>query len=338
MKTILAATLAAGALLALRSPARADTLDRVRTAGRLSCGVVIETLDWNKVDLHGPLAPLDAVICQAVSVAAIGPRARLEIKRYAVEQDAEAGLKSGAVDLIVGVTPGATPIMRYGIRFGPPVFYDAQGFLVRRDARIASLHDLAGKTVCYIEGTDNERTLQARTIARGIALVPLPFQEQGEMDDGLLTGHCQAESADLSKLAETRASFHHPEDFALLFDTLTLQPAAPAYRQGDARWAALVDWTIHALVLAEALGLDRQTIAAAPATDDPVQQRLVGTDWATAAAIGLPHDWNRQVIEAVGNYGEIYDRTVGAHAPLDLPRGLNALWTHGGLMAPMPMQ
>jgi general L-amino acid transport system substrate-binding protein len=329
----------AGLLVALASigPAAADTLAAVRAAGHLSCGVVTEPDDWNKVDMHGPLAPLDAATCDAVAVSALGPAARTDIHRYAAEQDAEAALQKGDVALIVGVTPGVTPLMRYGIWFGPPVYYDAQGFLVRRDAGIATLQDLAGKGVCYEEGTDTERTLQARTLASGIALIPMPFQEQGEMNDALLGGHCEAISADISKLAATRASFHRPDDFVMLSDTLTLQPVTPAYRYGDQRWGAIVDWTVHALVLAESLGLTSTTIADA-AGDDPVLQRLTGADFATASALGLPHDWTTQLIKSVGNYGEIYARTIGEHGALHLPRGLNALWTRGGLMRPLPVQ
>ncbi len=315
-----------------------DTLGRVRATGQLSCGTVVEAQDWNKDDLHGSLEPLDIAMCQAVGVAALGPGARVTVKRYPVEQEAEAALKDGAVDLVAGVTPGVTPVFQFGIRFSPPEFYDAQGFLVRRDAGVPNLAGLAGKIVCYVEGTDAERVLQSRLASRGIAVLAESWQEQGELDDALLTGRCQAVSADLSKLAETRASFHDPADFTFLPETLTLHPAALAYRQGDERWAALVDWTVHALVSAEALGVTKASIATTPATDDPALQRLTGVDWATASALDMPHDWAEKVIEAVGNYGEIYDRSVGRQSPLDLPRGLNALWTQGGLMHPMPVQ
>ena len=243
----------AAALLAAAAPAP-DTLGRVRAAGRLACGTVSEPQDWNKDDLHGALEPLDIAMCQAVAVAALGTGAAVTVTRYAAEQDAEAALKAGAVDLVAGVTPGVTPVFQYGIRFSPPEFYDAQGFLVRRDADAADLAGLAGKIVCYVEGTDSERVLQSRLAARGIAVLAESWQEQGELDDALLTGRCQAVSADLSKLAETRASFHDPAAFAFLPETLTLHPAALAYRQGDERWAALVDWTLHALVSAERAG------------------------------------------------------------------------------------
>ena len=337
----LAATLVGGLLLTAAQPAAAadpvDTLAAVQAAHLLSCGVVAETLDWNKEDLHGSLEPLDAAICAAVGVAALGQDGRVEIKRYPVELDAETALHDGAVDLVVGVTPTITAGLGLGLGFGPAVFFDAQGFLVRRDAGATTLEGLAGRRVCYIDGTDTERTLQSHTLGRGIAILPSQFQEQGEMDDALLTGRCQAVSANLSKLAETRASFHDPDDFVFLADTLTVQPAAPAYRRSDARWAALVDTTLQALVTAEALGLT-QGSSMTSEQDDPALQRLIGEDWATASALGLPKDWALKMVETIGNYGEVYERTVGAQSSLRLPRGLNALWRQGGLMVAGPMQ
>jgi general L-amino acid transport system substrate-binding protein len=323
------------------APASAgQTLDRVRQAGELSCGVVTEPDDYNKADLHGALAPLGAEICKAVAVAALGEHAKVALRPYPAELEAEAGLHNGEVELIVGVTPDATSVWRWQIWFGPAVFYDAQGFLVRPDAGAATLAQLAGKKVCFVEGTDNEKVLLARTVARGIAVIPLPFQEEGEMEDGLAVGHCDAISADLSKLAQARANFPRQlGDDIVLPDLLTLQPVAPAYRQGDAQWAALVDWTIYVLIQAEASGVTRANVAVQRGSEDPVVQRLLGVDWAASRALGLAaHDWSARVISMVGNYGEIYDRTVGAHGTLGLPRGLNALWTDGGLLHPLPVQ
>jgi general L-amino acid transport system substrate-binding protein len=336
---VLAGPALAGATPAGGTPA-GGTLDKVRAAGALTCGVIAEPEDYTKADLHAPLAPLSAEICKAVAVAALGARAKVALKVYSIELDAEEGLHKGEVDLIVGATPDATSMWHWQISFGPPVFYDAQGFLVRPDAHAASLAQLAGRKVCYIEGTDNEKILLARTVARGIAVIPLPFQEEGEMEDGLAVGHCDAISADLSRLAQARANF--PKQIGndiVLPDLLTLHPAAPAYRQGDAQWASIVDWTIYVLIQAEASGVTQANVAAQRNSEDPVVQRLLGVDWASSRALGLAaHDWSAQVIAVVGNYGEIYARTVGAADGLQLPRGLNALWTEGGLMHPLPVQ
>ena len=302
------------------------TLDRVRAAGQVSCGIVATPEDWNKTDLHGPLTALDAEICKAVAVAVLGPKAKLDVK--------------GVVDLVVGVSPDATSMWHWNIAFGPPVFYDGQGFLVRGDAPARSTADLAGLKVCVVEGTDNEKVLLARTVARGIAINPLPFQEEGEMDDGLAVRHCDAVSAYLSRLAQLKQAY--PKQLShdhVLPDLLTLSPVAPAYRRDDPQWSMIVDWTIHSLIQAEASGVTKANVAAQRASEDPVVQRLLGVDWATSRALGLPaKDWSAQVIAAVGNYGEIFNRTVGQGSPLQMPRGLNALWFNGGLMHPLPVQ
>jgi len=331
-------TLACAACLWCVPASAGPTLQKVQTAGSLSCGVVNEPEDWTKTDLHGGLAPLGVEVCKAVAVAALGPAARLDVKYYASELEAGEGLRKGDVDLALGVTPSATAMWRDTIAFGPPVFYDGQGFLVRRDANARSVADLARLRVCFIEGTENDHILLARTVARGIKIIPMPFQEEGEMDDGFAVRHCDAVSAYVSKLAKTRAAYpKQVGDDVILPEMLTLAPDAPAYRQGDAQWGMIVDWTVYALIQAEESGVTRANVGEFRTSEDPVVQRLLGVDWATSRALGLQaHDWAAQVIASVGNYGEIFERTVGARGALRLPRGLNALWTQGGLMHPLP--
>jgi general L-amino acid transport system substrate-binding protein len=264
----------------------------------------------------------------------------LDVKAFDSELQAEEALSKGGLDLAVGVSPDATSMWHWNIAFGPPIFYDGQGFLVRGDAPVNSVADLAGLKVCVVEGTDNEKILLARTIARGIAINALPFQEEGEMDDGLAVRHCDAVSAYVSRLALLKLTY--PKQLShdrILSDLLTLSPIAPAYRRDDTQWSMIVDWTVYSLIQAEASGVTQANVGAQRASEDPVVQRLLGVDWATSRALGLPaKDWAAQVIAVVGNYGEIYDRTVGLNGPLKLTRGLNALWTNGGLMRPLPVQ
>jgi general L-amino acid transport system substrate-binding protein len=317
-----------------------STLDKVRAAALLTCGVVATPEDWNKTDLHGPLTAMDVEVCKAVAVAVLGPKGKLDVKVFDSELQAEAALSKGIVDLAVGASPDATSMWHWNIAFGPPFFYDGQGFLVRRDAPVTSITELAGLKVCVVEGTDNEKVLLSRTVARGIAINPLPFQEEGEMDDGLAVRHCDAISAYVSRLAQVKAS--HPKQLGgdtILSDLLTLSPVAPAYRRDDGQWAMIIDWTIYSLIQAEASGVTRANVAAQRASEDPVVQRLLGIDWATSRALGLSaKDWAAQVVAVVGNYGEIYDRTVGMDSPLKMPRGLNTLWSNGGLLHPLPVQ
>lgn len=322
------------------TPAWGSTLDKVRTSGSLNCGVVATPEDWNKTDLHGPLAPLNMEFCKAVAVAVLGVKAKVQLKPYATELEAEEGLSKSVVDLVVGVTPEPTAMWHWNIAFGPAVFYDGQGFLVRHDAHASSVADLAGKRVCTVEGTDNEKILLARTVARGIPIIPMPFQEEGEMDDGLAVRHCDAISAYISRLTQVKIAYvKQVGKDDILHDLLTLSPVAPAYRRDDPQWGMIVDWTIHSLIQAEESGVTQANVNAQRASEDPVVQRLLGVDSATSRALGLEdHCWATKVIAVVGNYGEIYDRTVGLHGELRLPRGLNALWLNGGLIHPLPVQ
>ncbi len=326
---------------ALAASAPASTLAQVRAAGRLSCGAVAEPEDWDKSDLHGNIAAFAIEICKAISVAALGDKAKLAMHLYATALEAGAGLRKGEVNVVVGITPSATAIWRDGITFGPPVFYDGLSVLVRGDSTIHSVADLAGAKVCYIQETDNEDVLLAHTTAVGIRILPFPFQEEGEMEDGLSARHCDAIAADVTHLAIERAGY--PKTLGhdrILDDWLTIDPIATATRPGDLQWTSIVDWTVYALIQAEQSGITHANVGQAlkrPGAEDPQVQRLLGADWAAARALGLAdHAWAAKVIAVVGNYGEIYDRAIGH--PLGLPRGRNALWNAGGLMVPMPVQ
>jgi len=318
--------------------AQGITADRIRASGHMSCGVVANPEDWNKSDLHGPLTALDSEICKAVGVTVLGVKAKLDIRAFDSELEAEEALSKGAIDLAVGVTPDATSMWHWKVAFGPPIFYDAQAILLRGDSQAKSLSDLSGLKVCVVEGTDNEKVLLAHTIARGIAINALPFQEEGEMDDGMAVRHCDAVSAYLSRLALLQLTYPQQlKQDRVLPELLTLSPVAPAYRRDDPNWSMIVDWTVYALMQAEASGVTSANVGAQLRSEDPVVQRLLGVDWATSRALGLPaKDWAAHVIATVGNYGEIYDRTVGI--PLRMPRGLNALWMNGGLIRPLPVQ
>ncbi len=321
-----------------------STIVKVRHAGRLRCGVVVSAEDWNKTDLHGPLAVLNLEVCRAIAVAVLGPGRKtggnVESPVFPDELAAEEALSKGSVDLLVGVTPDATSMWHWNIAFGPPIFYDGQGFLVRKELSASSMKDLAGQTICVVEGTDNEKVLAARIKESGVAMRPFDFQEEGEMDDAVATRRCDAVSAYVTRLAALRGTYAAQlSKDTLLPDLLTLSPVAPAYRQGDTQWAMIVDWTIYALIQAEASGVTRANVASQRSSEDPVVQRLLGVDWAASRALGLSaKDWAAQVIAEVGNYGEIYDRTVGMNGTLRLPRGVNALWTNGGLMHPLAVQ
>jgi general L-amino acid transport system substrate-binding protein len=335
----------AAALLGLAAYAGAETLPvaagatlrQIQAAGDLHCGVVVAREDWNKVDLHGDLSSLNSEICKAVGIATLGTHAKIEITTFNSELEAEQGLSRSRVDLVVGVTPSASASAHWQIAFGPPVFYDGLTALVQPGLASMSLKDLAGQKICVIDGTENDRVLEARANAGALKMRVSTWQEEGEMDDAMATHWCSAVGAYATRLAPLRQQYRQLVNARILPGLFTLSPVAPAYRRADAQWGLLVDWTIYTLIQAEASGVTRANVTTQKTSEDPVVQRLLGIDWVTSQSLGLTNkDWAATVISAVGNYGEIYQRTIGAS--LQLPRGVNALWTDGGLMHALPIQ
>lgn len=296
----------------------------------LRCGVVTEPLDWNKQDLHGNLSALDAVICHAIAAARTGDATSVIIQAYNTEEDARRAVAQNRSDLAAGVTPD----LRATIRYSRPYFYDTQDFLVYRAEGIRDLPDLAGRKLCFIDGTANGDIARSALALRGIAVIPFAFEEEGEMDAAIMDRHCQATTALRSKLAEARAGFRNKQDYVFLSRPLAISPVAVALPEGATALARLVDATIGALVQAESLGITQANAARAAAGDDPRRRLLLGDDRASAEALDLPDDWARRVIAQCGNYGEMFDHALGPGTAMALPRGPNALWRDGGLLTP----
>lgn len=337
-----AGALCAGILVALGcyAPARAGSvLDGVRNRGAVVCAVITEEADYNKDDAHGPLLSFEAELCKAVAVAALGDAAKTSFITAPDEDHGLNALQSGKADLMPAATPDIRMSAIHNIAFGPPVFFDGQGFLISRDRGVTAPAGLAGKQVCYIGNTEADTMLTAYSQKRDIKIFPFPFEELGEMEAALVSGHCAAMTADISQLASARAAFHSRiGDFEILPETITFDPLAPAYPQGDQQWAALVNWTVYALIQAEASGVTQANVDAMRGSDDPAVKRLLADSSGLAQALGVDPGWAARTIKAVGNYGELYERTVGKNSALELPRGANALWTAGGLMYPMPIR
>jgi general L-amino acid transport system substrate-binding protein len=319
------------------TPAAGATLRQIQAAGELHCGVVVAREDWNKDDLHGDLSLLDVEICKAVGIASLGAHGKIVITNFNSELEAEQGLSHSRVDLVVGVSPSISAAAHLQVAFGPPVFYDGLAVLVRPDVPATSVRDLTGRKICVIDGTDNDHVLEARASTLAAKLRVATWQEEGELDDAMATHWCDAVGAYVTRLAPLRQQYRQLANARILPDLLTLAPVVPAYRRDDAQWGLLVDWTIYALIQAEESGITRANVDAQKASEDPVVQRLLGIDWVSSQALGLPNkDWAATVISAVGNYGEIYQRTIGAS--YQLPRGVNALWRDGGVMHALPIK
>ena len=322
--------------LPLVAAADAQTLGSIKASRHLDCGTVQSVDDWNGQDIHGDLSALGGEICRAVAVAILGDSEGLSIHTYPAEPEALAALKAGEIQLAMGVSPSATVATQFEVGFGPPVFHDSQRFLVARQSGIADLAGLRDQVICALDMSPPERTLRDELTARNISYALQSHSEQGELDAAVAVRRCVGTGME-SRLAQSRANFHaRTSDFVFLPERLALAPVVPAYPDKDRAFGRIVDWTISALIEAEALGITKDNVVESDKREDMRADQLLGHDFATAQALGLTHDWAAKVIAAIGNYGEIFERTTGK--PYQLERGLNALWTQGGLMAPMPMK
>jgi general L-amino acid transport system substrate-binding protein len=317
------------------------TLDRIKTAASLPCGVNIEEPEYSTQDAHGNHIVFDIDICKAVAIAVLGPNAKFTVKQFRDEQDALKALKSHEIALLATGSSNFINSANKGFGFARPIFYDYQAFFVNKTMGIASPKDLAGKKVCYLGGTEIEMQLQSYMQRENIKWLPFPFQEEGEMEAALVTRNCAALSADVSQLGYERLGFKGvAKDFEILPDVIAKDPLAPTYRLDDSQWAAIVNWTVEALIQAEESGITQANVNEMKKknTEDMVVRRLLGLQRGYGQYLGLDDGWAARVIEAMGNYGEMYERDLGSGSVMKLPRGINNLWTQGGLMYALPIR
>jgi len=274
-----------------------------------------------------------------VAVAVLGPNAKFTVKPFRDEQDALKALKSGGIALLATGSPNYINTTNAGLGFTRPIFYDYQGFLVNKTMGIRSPKDLAGKKICFLGGTEIEIQLQGYMKREKLDWKPFSFQEEGEMEAAFITGNCAAISADVSQLAYERIAFKSlAQNFEILPDVVAKDPLAATYRLDDPQWTVLVNWTVEALIQAEESGVTQTNLAEMKKSDDPVIQRLLGSWRGYGLYLGLRDGWVADVIEAVGNYGEIFARDLGPESAMKLSRGDNNLWTLGGLMYALPIR
>ena len=336
---LLSITMLAARNVTPATTARETTLSRIKAAGSLACGIDTEEPEYSTQDAHGNRGAFDLDICKAVAVAVLGPNAKFTVKQFSDEQDSLKALKAGEIALLATASPNYINTANAGFGFSRPIFYDYQGFLVNRTLGIHAPRDLAGKKICFLAGTETEIELHGYMKREKIDWLPFPFQEEGEMEAAFVTNNCAAVSADVSQLGYERIAFKGlAHNFEILPEVIAKDPLSAAYRQDDAQWAAIVDWTINALIQAEESGVTQANVAEMKKSGDPIIERLLGTHHGYGQFLGLDDAWAANVIEAVGNYGEIYERGLGKESKMNLVRGPNNLWTHGGLMYALPIR
>ena len=321
------------------------TLARVHTAGVLRCGINQEEAEYSTSDDHGNHEAFDADLCRAVAVAVLGKNALVQVTHYPDDRTAMNGLQAGEVELVPTLTDDFTHTAGTHLQFTRPVLWDGVGFLVPAESPIQRARQLSGKKVCFLAETAVEESVRAWFARKHLDFVPFPFQEEGEMQAAFATGNCGALAGDLTRLAETRAALERRGKRArLLPETISQDPLAAAIRDNDPQWAAIVIWAMEALVQAEESGVTRANVqamrvrAAQANGGDPVLRFLLGASREIGGPLGLDDDWVVRVIEATGNYGEIYERDLGAASPMKLPRGENNLRQHGGTITALPFK
>ena len=331
--------IAASLLAASIAGASAATLDTVKQRGTLVCGVSTGFAGFSSPDSQGNFKGLDVDYCKALAAAVLGDPSKV---RYVAltAQNRFTALQSGEIDVLYrNSTQTYLRGTTLGLRQGPINFYDGQGFVVKKDTGVKDLKGLNGATVCVAQGTTHEVTLGDYGRANGIDWKPLVFDRIDTMYQTFFGGRCDAMTQDASALAGAVATAApNPSDYLVLPTTISKEPLGPFTRNGDEVWSDIVSWLHYGLVEAEELGVTQANVGEMAKSQAPSVQRLLGASGDLGSRLGLDNKWMQQVIKATGNYGEIFERNVGQASPLKLERGLNATWTKGGLMYPLPLR
>ena len=338
MKRVLATIICAAALGVAASAASAQTLDTVKTRGVLNCGSNPGLAGFGQPDAQGSWNGFDVDFCRAIAAAIFNDPTK--VKFVALTAKARfTGLQSGEVDLLSrNTTWTLSRDTALGLNFTSVWYYDGQGFIVRKALKVNSALELSDAAVCVGQGTTTELNLADYFRANKMKLKTVTFMTNDETVKAYEAGRCDAFTTDASGLYAERMRFANPNEHVVLPEIISKEPPSPAVRHGDDQWFDLVKWVHYAMLNAEELGVGQKTIDEALASTTPDVKRLVGTEGNHGEQLGLTKDWAVRIIKHVGNYGEVFDRDVGQGSPLKIARGLNALWTKGGLQYAPPIR
>jgi general L-amino acid transport system substrate-binding protein len=315
-----------------------EILQNVRDRGRLVCGSRTDLAGFGFLDDAGNNVGFDIDFCKAVAAAVLGDANAVEFVPLTAAERGPA-LQTGEVDLLSrNVTWTSSRDAQWG-NFTNVMFYDGQGFMVPVDLGISTIEELDGATVCVTSGTTTELNLSDAFRQRGLDFTPVVFEDTATVYGTYESGGCDATTSDRSQLAAIRSGFENPDDHVILDETISEEPLTPATPSGDDQWFDIVKMVTFALINAEVLGVNSDNVAEMVNSDNIAIRRLLGTEGEFGQAdLGLDADFVVDVISAVGNYGELYDRNVGPGGVVTIPRGQNNLWINGGLIYAPPMK
>ena len=314
------------------------TLDNVKAKGYVQVGVNGELFGFGKPDEKGVWRGLDVDTGRAIAVAVFGDAGKIKFIPLTAVQRFTA-LQSGEIDVLCrNATQTLGRDTELGLDFAQVNYYDGQGFLVPKKLKIKRAKELDGATVCVLPGTTTELNVADYFRVNKMKMKPVVIESNAELAKAFFAGRCDVLTSDASQLAGTRAVAPKPDDYVILPDIISKEPLAPAVRHGDNQWKDIVNYAVLAMIEAEELGINSKNIDEQLKSADPIVKRFLGVTPGNGKALGLDEKWAYQIVKQVGNYGEIFERSVGKDTPLKLERGLNALWKNGGLMYSPPFK
>lgn len=315
-----------------------ETLEAIKKRGQVVAGVNGGVYGFGMPDARGVWKGLDVDTARAVAVALFNDPDKVKFVPLTAVQRFTA-LQSGEIDVLCrNATKTLSRESALGLNFAAVNYYDGQGFMVSKKLGITSAKELDGATVCVLPGTTTEMNAADFFRSHKMKWRPVVIEQVAELSKAFYQGRCDVLTSDLSQLAGHRASAPNPDDFMLLPEVISKEPLAPVVRHGDDQWFDIVNWTVLAMINAEELGINSKNVEAMLKSSDPKIKRFLGVTPGNGKALGLDEKWAFNIIKKVGNYSEVFERNVGPKTKLGLQRGLNNLWTNGGLMYSPPFK
>jgi general L-amino acid transport system substrate-binding protein len=338
VKLGLAAAAIALAGASVASAQGVNTLDAVKKRGTLNCGVGTGLAGFGQPDDKGVWTGLDVEYCRALAAAIFNDPQKVTFKPLSAKERFTA-LQSGEVDLLArNSTWTISRDSSLGLAFTGVNFYDGQGFMVKKSLGVKSAKELKGASVCVQTGTTTELNLADFFRANKLEYKPVVFEKNDEVVAAYDAGRCDSMTTDASGLYAERLRLKTPDENIVLPEIISKEPLGPLVRQDDMKWFTTVKWIHYAMLTAEELGVTKANVDEQLKSTNPDIKRLLGTEGEFGKGIGLDNDWVVRIVKGVGNYGESYERNVGSGSRLKIDRGLNKLWTQGGLQYAPPIR
>jgi general L-amino acid transport system substrate-binding protein len=327
------------AAFAAASVAQAGTLEDVRAKGFIQCGVSQGLPGFSNPDDQGNWTGIDVDLCRAVAAAVFGDANAVKYTPLSAKQRFTA-LSSGEIDILSrNTTWTMTRDTQLGLNFAGVNYYDGQGMMVPTALGVNSATELDGANICTNTGTTTELNITDYFRANGMSFNLVAFEKADEVVAAYDAGRCDVYTTDRSGLAAQRTKLTNPDNHKVLPEIISKEPLGPVVRQGDDHWFNIVRWSLNAMINAEEMGITSANINKLTYNDKtPAEARFIGTEGKFGEELGLANDWAYKIISQVGNYAESYDRNVGPNTPLKLDRGVNALWSQGGILYAAPIR